>query len=157
MSKKSFVFVSVLAVVMLTLPMSTIFAKKPMPVEGTLSPLPGSTYEMRPAGKSDNVIVELSGPHVWTGSFEGTSNSESRWVVHRYNSPEVWIGISTTFTLNVEYNGLTGTLTIKMGHGGWRIISGTGDLANLHGQGTTYAIDPTIFLMGYEGQVHFDP
>lgn len=148
---------ALMALAILAVPISAVYATKPTPVAGELFPTPGSTYVMRPAGDSDNLFVEISGPHVWTGSFEGTSWSEGRWNVHRVGTPERWMVICVTFTLDVEYDGLTGTLTIKMDRGNWRIISGTGDLANLRGQGTTYTIDPSIFLTGYEGQVHFEP
>lgn len=149
------VFGSLLVVAMLAVPISAVYATKSMPVEGTFFPTPGSAFETRPAGKSDNLFVEIEGPHAWTGSFEGTSWSEGRWNVHRYDTPDVWMVVSVTFTLDVEYDGLTGTLTIKFNRGNWRIISGTGDLANLRGQGTTYGVSE--WVMGYEGQVHFDP
>jgi hypothetical protein len=150
--------VALMAVAMLAVPISAVYATKPTHVEGTFVPTPGSTYVTRQA--DDNFIVEIEGPHAWTGSFEGTSYSEGRWVWHKFfdSDPENdFLRVHVVYTLNVEYDDLTGTLTILATGGTWTIISGTGDLANLHGQGTTYAIDPSIFLMGYEGQVHFDP
>jgi hypothetical protein len=39
--------------------------------------------------------------------------------------------------------------------GTWRILSGTDDLANLHGQGTFESND--LMDIHYEGKVHFDP
>jgi hypothetical protein len=41
-------------------------------------------------------------------------------------------------------------------NGHWRILKGTGELANLHGQGTWAAVTPPL-VYSYEGQVHFDP
>ena len=46
-------------------------------------------------------------------------------------------------------------LTIGESCGNWRVLGGTGDLANVHGQGTTWGI--TEFMIGYEGWIHFDP
>ena len=152
--------VALMAVAMLAVPISAVNATKSAPVAGEFVPTEGTTYVMRRAGSSGNLIVELEGPHAWTGSFEGTDNSEGRWVWHNFFDSDPmndFLSVSVTCTLDVEYNGLTGTLTIKIDNGNWRIISGTGALANLHGQGTTYDIEPSIFLMGYEGQVHFDP
>jgi hypothetical protein len=41
--------------------------------------------------------------------------------------------------------------------GTWRIVHGSGDLANLHGQGTWWHTPTGYTFFDYEGQVHFDP
>ncbi len=41
--------------------------------------------------------------------------------------------------------------------GTWRIVHGSGDLANLHGQGTWWHTQTGYAFFDYEGQVHFDP
>jgi hypothetical protein len=117
------------------------------------------TFETRKPGKSDNLIVDIEGPQTWTGSFVGSCVIECRWIVHKESDPEAPgndLSNRCFFTLDVEYAGKSGTLIIKGAEGHWRIISGTGELANLRGQGTITVIDAEIMLMGYEGKVHFD-
>jgi hypothetical protein len=58
--------------------------------------------------------------------------------------------------------GKTGTITFlldgKTGEGGtWVIIGGTGDLANLRGQGKYTPSATSTYINIYEGQIHFDP
>jgi hypothetical protein len=58
-------------------------------------------------------------------------------------------------------NGIAGTLVLNhvdvgpntLGY--WTILEGTGDLSNLHGQGTFWFSSPVT--ASYDGQVHFDP
>jgi hypothetical protein len=155
MKKKILGIFSVLIVLaMLTLPMSVVFAKdnpKFMEVSGEIISLGGATIELTPAGNSDNVKMIITGHSFqWTGSFEGISIADGRWILHKdHRSP--W----NIHTLQAEIDGKSGTLIIKIAGHNWRIISGTGDLANLHGQGTTWRIEGPVF--GYEGQAHFDP
>ena len=79
--------------------------------------------------------------------------------------------IERTFSGTV--NGKTGTLAMHLickGYGNpakgvtffdvegtWVIISGTGDLTNLHGQGTWWYSRAKPYIFNYEGQIHFDP
>jgi len=156
-NKKVLVIVLALAAAMLALPISVVSATKPIPVEGTFFPTGIPSIEMRQAGNSDNIIFDVSGPQTWTGSIVGSGSGEGRWVVHKASDPDS--GHATTrnvLTLDVVFDGKAGTLTIIGDQGNWRIISGTGELANLRGQGTTFVI-VDMLLMGYEGQVHFDP
>jgi hypothetical protein len=70
---------------------------------------------------------------------------------------------NVTFTGTVD--GKTGTLELLFigtspgalddWSGTWRILSGTGELANLHGKGVFWATG--LGAVHYEGQVHFDP
>ncbi|TRO52723.1 hypothetical protein E2P63_03145 [Candidatus Bathyarchaeota archaeon] len=155
------VFVSLFVVAMLALPMSIIYAKKPMPVQGTFFPAGAPTVVTSQPGNSDNLVVDISdGPQMWTGSFVGSAVSSVHWNIIKSSDEEApghHVSGKSTFTLDVVYDDKEGTLTIKGDHSNWRIISGTGDLANLRGHGTFYQIDITIMLMGYEGEVHFDP
>ncbi len=158
MNKK--IMVIALAVAMLAVPISAVYARKPMLVAGTMSPAGMPTIVTSQPGKSDNLVLEISNSMAWVGSFVGSSTAQVHWNVikssdeeapgHHMSGKSVWI-------LDAVYDGKEGTLIIKGDQGIWRIISGTGELANLRGQGTFSIINPDIMLMGYEGQVHFDP
>ena len=154
MNKK--ILVIGLAVAMLALPISMVFAKnnpKFMEVSGQLQILGGATTELTPAGNSDNVKLVVTGNSMmWTGSFEDSiSVSHGRWMIHKDHVTATNIHI-----MQAEFDGKTGTLTITTSMGGWRIISGTGDFANCHGHGTSYPIVYPV-LFGYEGIIFFDP
>jgi hypothetical protein len=70
---------------------------------------------------------------------------------------------NVTFTGSVD--GKTGTLELLFRgtspgavddwNGTWRILSGTGELANLHGNGVFWANG--LMDVHYEGQIHFAP
>lgn len=69
------------------------------------------------------------------------------------------LGKSGTLNIRLECKGYGSTAKGPTGYeleGNWIILSGTGDLANLHGQGTWWHTK-TITGLAYEGQVHFDP
>jgi len=80
---------------------------------------------------------------VFTGGIEGPYTSESRWVNHNVGAPDlrrnVHHAIDTISPATVM--GKTGTLYFMLDSGpsggNWVIIGGTGDLAGLHGQGTS--------------------
>lgn len=58
-------------------------------------------------------------------------------------------------TLQMRITWLRGDPDIRGNQGVWVILSGEGELENLHGQGTFYMVD---FPFGqYQGQIHFDP
>jgi hypothetical protein len=155
------VFVSLFVVAMLTLPMSTVYATKPMFVQGTMSPAGVPTIVTSTPGNSDNTVVDISdAPQTWTGSFVGSAVAQIHWNVHKSSdegAPGYHVSGKSSYTLDVVYDGKEGTLTIKAAQAHWRIISGTGELANLRGTGTFEFINLDIMLLSYEGQVHFDP
>ena len=70
------------------------------------------------------------------------------------------LGVSGGFTMRLEAKGygnqLRGPAYYDL-EGTWVIISGTGGLANLHGQGTWWHSRTGFGGLEYEGQVHFDP
>ena len=150
-----------------------------VPVAYTTPPTEGSgTFDMsipdvfppdiRFAGK--NMIV-----HAWGGGgelfgiFKGTWIHDERAVVH----PSGMVTLNGVWDTpdGVTFNGLGGTLedtvhvrysaTVSVTgvmHGRFVIISGTGELENLRGQGTILfdpAIDPV--LVYYTIRYHFDP
>lgn len=100
----------------------------------------------------------------WTGTFAGTSTEEFVVVNHAKKGFNFYKGV-IEFTGSVD--GRFGTMTIRtngkqdpgtvepgpgLWSGRWVIVGGTGDLVNLHGQGTFSG--PSLFL-DYEGQYHF--
>lgn len=126
---------------------STVFAleeQEPIPINATFS----YTWEspMMAMTKSYSVMHGLE-PEVWHGDIEGTS--DAIWRVGTYAQPpvvDVWLISEFSGTLLGEYEG---TMTIMLvGHhpaagspwttqwyGEWAVVDGTGDLANVHGQG----------------------
>jgi len=144
-----------------------VYATKPILVEGYFDYVFEIT-DMRPA--DGNLFIYATEDEYWKGSFEGTAKSVFRVEMFSSGFWNVWL--RSTFTGTV--NGESGTLVIQLvgkrpmepepgnWHGQWVIISGTGDLANLHGQGTWWGPGyegpeipgerPDI----YYGQIHFD-
>jgi hypothetical protein len=63
-------------------------------------------------------------------------------------------GNEGTLTMSLESKG-TSPPTPLSTKGTWVIISGTGELSNLYGQGTWWNLGAGV--LEYEGQIHFDP
>ena len=155
MNKKLSILVSLLVVAMLALPMSTVFAKKPIDVEGTFSATPGAVPVKWPG---NNIMFEHSGVGEWTGDISGNTFGVHRWVKHANGITNVHVEL-TFSSVTVMGEPKSGTLSmlflgkitgLGIGEGTWRITGGTGELANLHGRGTW---EPGQ----YQGQIHFDP
>ena len=144
-----------------------VYAGPPTDVEGDFTYVPTYCEEERWA--ADNQF--LLGCHDtgdWPqGAFVGTSTEVYDIVLHGSQGNFVYeyafyMG-NVTFTGTVE--GATGTLeflfigtspgALDVWDGTWRIISGTGELANLHGNGVFWATG--LGAVHYEGQIHFDP
>lgn len=159
------VFISIFVFAVLTLPVPNVCAKKPdkfVDVEGTFFPTGAPSMEVMVAGNSDNQIVYVLMPQMWTGDISGTGIVEPRWVMHNFDDAEnTWVNVMAVITLTGEVACATGTVTIKFSSvssrgGHWRIIDGTGELANVHGQGTLFATAEAM-VFGYEGVIHFNP
>ena len=175
-------FVAVLTVAMLTLPMSVVFAAKPMDVSGqwffTGMMVPPYT-DIKNAGANRLATQHNTGEYD-VGPILGTFEQHIYMKIH-FGDPEVvknlppnpmdwppnnynW-HIERTFTGTVD--GKSGTLTMNLeakgsspGYPGsltgtWVIIGGTDQLANLHGQGTWTNLG--MGRLAYEGKIHFDP
>lgn len=102
----------------------------------------------------------------WEGTFEGTSTEVGLVVIFRSGNSS----FKGTLTFEGEVDGRSGTFTMsvvgrKSGvedwKGQWVILNGTGELANLCGQGTWFGPGAAGFLVWgtveYEGNYHFEP
>lgn len=155
------IFASILVVLIFALPIFSVFATKPMTINGELQVfLPGEvTFEQ--AGNSDNFFRYLMDDQTWTGAIEGDC------VQNYMTTPGVGGGLrgygTYTFdfvTVTVGSSIVSGSLIIvNLPHLGWRIESGTGELNNLRGHGTFEYVDdaPGIAYFTYSGELHFDP
>ncbi len=171
MRKTSAVVLLALLVVFASAPaILVVEATKPQTVNGSYNPTGAPAFSNdRPAGKSDNGFVDVSIPVMWTGGIAGMGVNEMHWIAHNEATVEEVVIIQgiTTLTAGVKIWGVAemGTLTIEIKNvvvgsvpigGQWRIIGGTGELASLHGEGSlTGTSNP--YVIGYSGQVHFDP
>jgi hypothetical protein len=152
---------------LLTMSMSTVHATKPIPVSGTFD----YTFEIQDNRyANDHWIFEAEEYETWVGDFEGPAVSFFRVVYFNFvEDPtlgplNVWLRSDFEGTVM----GKEGTLVIQLvgwrylpgdWYGQWVIISGTGELANLHGQGTWGGPgfgDPGPDIW-YSGQIHFSP
>ena len=173
---KKAVSVFLLLVLMLLASASTVItvqASKPIEVNGTYSPLPPpSQNTVTSDGKSDNTNQDVVIRVNWQGSISGTGTLEmsstnlnvgtldERGIVHGE--------LTLTTGISVLGDSKTGTLTIKLHNviergeksgGVWRIVSGTGDLEGLHGEGTLEltVYRPPVIVIAYAGQIHYEP
>ncbi len=112
-------------------------AAPPIPVSGTFDYVP-TLLETRTAdGNTWRYATEVE---MWTGDFVGTGFSTFRAEIFSAGFWNVWL--RSTFTGTVLGN--AGTLDIQLvglreggiWNGHWVILSGTGDLAGIRGQGT---------------------
>ena len=119
----------------------------------------------------NKTVLYATEEELWQGSFCGTA--EAVFIVVIF-SPDLWkVWLWTTFTGTVD--GKYGTMVIRLigkrtywdednfwWYGHWKIISGTGELEDIHGQGTWWGPGyegscvpgdrPDIY---YEGKIHF--
>jgi len=158
-----------------------------------LFPLPASAHATRPIPVSgvfdytftiiydrvigDKILIFATEDELWQGSFSGTAEAVFIVIIFSSDLWKVWL--RTTFTGTVD--GKYGTMVIQLigertywdedtfwwsGH--WRIIHGTGELRNIHGQGVWWGPGyedtggeipdvpgdrPDIY---YEGEIYFN-
>ena len=142
-----------------TLWMPAVHATTPIPVSGTWSwTLSDPSWRYA----DGNAFLSAVEHDTLTGTFEGTGEGPFTVVFH----PE---GFATgkgrtlwTVTVLEEYSGTleirwTGNTKNDLGWWWfmWVILSGTGDLANLRGQGTCWGPGPEGCAIS--GQIHFEP
>jgi hypothetical protein len=142
-----------------------IAAKPSTPVSGTIefiSVIPAGPPKV--AGKSDNRMIIMDIIEEWSGDIIGIAIAKATWIVHNaplYTNPDGWLNVHAIIICeDATVLGKSGGLTIKLRVAGagancqWTILGGTGDLTNVHGQGTA-SMDTEPFE--YTGHVHFDP
>ena len=155
--------VAVLALVGVT----STSASAPTSASGTLTYTSSTFNSVRVAG--GNTIIDLSARVSYTGTFNGTSTLHGSLIFHPNGSAN--FHDIETFTGTV--NGVPGTVTFNLAGTGRPgrtagsfvyqatqvIVSGTGDLANLHGVLTQVGTVPDTAagpVGTYTGNIHFD-
>lgn len=161
---KKLLVTTLLAVCLLSAASLQAYAETPTEVFGYFDyEIVDSSVVMRIAGP--NTFMYASDTETWAGDIEGYV-PETEFVV-RIAASGRW-----TFQSLMQFEGtvlgnpgtmqilLTGTLAApgEWWYGQWVILSASGGLAGVHGQGTWYGPgtgnDPDCW---YEGRVHFDP
>jgi hypothetical protein len=167
-SRKVLVFFIVLmTIATLAIPLAN--ATPPTSVSGTITitnfvPLGLPSFK----GKSGNEILTGMMSVTWAGDIGGDTTYEAVMMLHKVlpiEGPDTTINVhETIFFPSVTVLGKSGSLTLQVNanlaaHGrdefSWTILSGTGELVNLKGQGIYYLVSTPVY--NYEGQVHFDP
>jgi hypothetical protein len=161
--KRLFIVVLTVVVVLSALATSA-YAEPPTDVEGMLL-YTAHFVDQRVAG--GNSFITTTEDATWEGAFNGSSTDECVVVVHA-SGAWYYRGLGS-FEGTVQDK--TGTLELLLigsrpdgsaeWQGTWRVLSGEGELANLHGQGTWWGPGaPGFEEVGeiyYGGQIHFDP
>ena len=160
----------VLLLVWLVLPVA-VHAGPPTDVKGNFVYVP-AIVGLRQAG--NNLFLDATDTAEWTGDFVGDSTEEYVAVLHGvtgvFGTPDFAFEkgfYKGTVTFTGEVKGRAGTVEILFvgkspgdladWTGTWRIISGTGELANLHGTGVFWNREGIPMDIDYEGRIHFDP
>jgi hypothetical protein len=117
-----------------------------------------------------NTFMQTFETGKWSGSFVGVSTEDGKVVVHRSGD---WSFNAIVSFSEVTVSGKSGTLKMSVNgrlsrydedgwwYGRWVILSGTGELATLRGQGTWWGPGaPDVGQEGdiwYAGKIHFAP
>jgi hypothetical protein len=156
------VLVLALAVAMLALPLSAVSATAPTTVITatlTMSGNPLDYVENRYLGKTGGWIATFTdAPLTITGDIIGDGVYNGVWLMKPIDVfPFGELSASNGwYTMDVEVNGASGTLTIRLpGNGKLIIVDGTGGLENLRGTGTMEMIDMLNYLLTFNA--HWDP
>jgi len=157
-------YVSLALAIMISLLAIPAFASPPTNASGIWYYIPTELTFIKESG--GNQFFDLTEAGIWTGTFNGTSVDSGPVVMYRSGATS-FKGI---VDFEGEVEGKTGTLSIKVtgrkpnptadwkGH--WVIISGSGELSNLHGQGKWWGpgynpADPAAYgVIHYSGKIH---
>jgi hypothetical protein len=163
-SKRSFRLFLVPVVALVALAgVTSVFASPPEPASGTFSINPPTVNTIRSAG--GNTFIDMNFTIDYTGTMEGISTVNGTLIVHADGISANFHGVEV-FTGTV--NGVAGTLTFNnsgqtQSDGTNRdtlaIVSGTGELSNLHGVlHEVGVVTPTHGPVGtYTGQLQTAP
>ena len=154
--------VALMAVAMLVLSMSVVYATKPDTITGGLEMKLPMVVERRDAGKSNNKIaIYTDSPVKVTGGMEGEGGYTAKWLM-KFDPPFPF-PVSTVdngvYLLDVTIDGKRGELKVGIKENMKLIIvGGTGGLKNLHGTGQLTYIPGTFYLKyTYSLDIHFNP
>jgi hypothetical protein len=153
----------VLIAVMLVSPISLVSAKndKFIEVSGEIPILFNpATTDFTTRGKSDTASWYFEWDAQWFGGIEGSGTMTGWWKITKVSTPDlkiIPIEVVTLTNPTIDGKPYTGELTIGGTLPAWRIIGGTDELANVHGQGRKWIDEFDPFLIHYEGVIHFDP
>jgi len=121
---------SLFTIAVLSLPITGVFATKPVFISATGAPPVIIPTVVKTAGP--NTFLTAIGTGSYTGDMEGTTEAIHRWHVKKDGSINMHIKVVFTGSVLGESGSITMICkgnterTIR-----WTIISGTGDLANL--------------------------
>lgn len=180
---KKILFLITVVILSISITILPAYAATPTPVSGAFIGLTYPVYgPIKTAGA--NVITSLTSTGAYiSGPLIGTYEDYTEVIWH-FGDPEIvntlpenpmtWRSIpsfavwhtertftgtvdskSGTLTMHLEAKFSYPTVTYPSLEGTWVIVSGTGDLGNLHGEGT-WQNSPGQVLV-YEGKMHFDP
>jgi hypothetical protein len=131
------------------------------------------TYVVDPSGitfreAGNSLFISATEVSTFTGTFVGTSADEFVVVCHQKGPDSVMNFVKGTVEFTGEVAGRAGDLTMKfrgkqdsttcnpsgaIWYGTWVILGGTGELADLHGNGEWSG---PSFDLDYTGHIHFD-
>ena len=158
MRKKVLITLIVCTSALLFAPSIPAHAGPPIPVSGTFN----YTFEVTDMREADgNTFLYATEDEVWEGDFEGTADARFRVEMFSSGFWNVWL--RSDFT-GAVLGGEEGTMVIQLvgrkpaggdWYGRWVILSGTGPLAKVRGQGTWwgpgFGNSPAIY---YSGTIH---
>ena len=135
-----------------------LFATPPITANITIYLHP-TIVGQKTAGGNTILDVTFAGD-IFTGTFTGTGSGIARAIIHKGS-----INVRYIETFTGTMDGKSGTIVFSLigegpgiglpVKGRWVILSGTGDFATIHGEGTVGGIAGGFnTLMGY---IHFDP
>ena len=171
---KKRLFVSLAVIVVLSVVSTPSLASPPEDAGGKWCYMPKTLVVDKVAGGNDFWTTSDDGS--WTGTFFGESDDHCSAVLH--SSGYLWGHCTVSFE-SVTVNGQTGGLEMRvllrqsypgaLWDGKWVITGGTGDLKDLHGQGTmsgpgwlppdggTDECEEGFGVVYYSGKTHFKP
>ena len=165
MRKLLLTLLAVLMISLLSTLSTSVHAGPPETAEGLWQYVP-FILDVKEAGCNTFLTTFENGS--WTGTFEGTSTEDGKVVIHCSGA---WSFNAIVSFSEVAVGGNEGTLEMSVvgrrpdgssdWEGKWVILSGTGELANLRGQGPWWGPGaPGPGQLGdiyYDGNIHFEP
>jgi hypothetical protein len=160
--KRATVLVPVLALLMLFVATPAISVVHATPLIMATGTVTAGAFTLTGTRTADGNTFLTGGfdKDVFTGTFDGTAPNVLRLVLNPSG-----LNVQLYFTFTGTVNGESGTCIIKFQGNGegigmpikgkWVILSGTGGLANLHGELSVEGIAGAVLT--YTGRIHFNP